>query len=83
MPYKYPSSIKKKASKVDFLSKSGHFLSDLRVQFEPLLGWKYASVCRDLKTEKEEIYTKWQEYERINWHTSDLHVGNQDPKVHF
>ena len=71
------------ASKVKFLSKFGHFLSDLRIQFEPLLGRECASVCHDLKTEKEGIYAKMQEYERSNCHTSELHDGNQDSKVHF
>ena len=55
----------------------------LSVYFEPLLGWECASVCHDLKSEKEGIYAKMQEYERSNCHTSDLHVGNQDSKVHF
>ena len=57
----------KEAFKVDILSKFVHFLRDLRVQFEPMLGQKCASVC---------IYAKRQEYERSNWHANDLHVGN-------
>ena len=62
----------KEASKVGFLLKSGNFLSDLRVQFEPLLGLECASVCHDLKTKKEEIYAKRHEYHRSKWHTCNF-----------
>ena len=70
------------AAKADFFIKSGQnlvkifFLSDLRIQFEPLLVWECASVCHNLKTEEEGIYAKRQKYERSNWHTSDLYIGH-------
>ena len=41
----------------------------LCVQFEPLLGWEYATSCHDLRTQKEGIYAKRQKYERSNSHT--------------
>ena len=48
----------KEASKVGFLLKSGNFLSDLRVQFEPLLGLECASICHDLKLKKKRFMLK-------------------------
>ena len=46
--------------------------SSFCVYFEPLLGWKCAYVCHDLRTEKEGIYVKKREYKRSNWHLGDL-----------
>ena len=58
--------LEKKLQKVDFFPKSDHFLSDLRVQFESLLTRECAYLCHDLRTKKEEIYVKRQEYETID-----------------
>lgn len=44
--------------------------------FPLLLGWECASVCHDIRIEKEGIYAKKQECERDNWNTNDLHFGN-------
>ena len=38
-----------------FLAKYDRFFRDLCVHFEPLLGWEYAYVYHDLKTDKDGI----------------------------
>ena len=38
-----------------FLPEYDCFFGDLCVHFQPLLGWECAYVCRDLRTEKEDI----------------------------
>ena len=43
--------------------------------FEPLLGYEYAYVCHNERTQKGDIYSKKQEYKTSNWHISDLHLG--------
>ena len=70
-----PSSWKRSFKSRIFLLKSDYFPKDLRVQFESPSGWEFASVCHDLRTEKQGIYAKRQEHERSNWYTTDLHLG--------
>ena len=52
------------------------FLRDLCVHFEPLLGWGFADICLDLKTKKEGICVKKQEYERSKCHIGEGHLEN-------
>ena len=60
------SSRKISIKKNILLSKCDHLFSKLWVHFEPLLGWEYAFICHDLRTEKQDIYVKKRENERNN-----------------
>ena len=59
------------------------FLGGLHVHFEPLLGWELTFVCHNLRTVKEDIYSKWSEYQTSNWHTSDLYQGKKSSNRRF
>ena len=54
---------------------------------EPQLRWECAyiweCVSTTKRTEKEGIYTKRQEHERRNRHSSELHVTNPPLKICF
>ena len=47
-----------KPQKERFLDQYDCFLRNFCVHVEPLLGWEYAYVWHDIRTEKESIYGK-------------------------